>query len=515
MLYILLLIDLALIPSIVICSISMDSHKENQQIHFVLFPFMAQGHMIPMIDIARLLAQQGIVITILTTPRNAARYQTVISRAIDSGLLIRLIQLKFPSEEAGLPEGCENFDKLPSHGLAVTFFAATALLQPQVEEVFEEMTPKPNCIISDMCLPWTIDIASKFHIPRLSFGGTCCLAFLVIHNLRVSNILENVTSDSKYIVLPEMPDRIVITKAQLPAGAVTQNVKDYNDRMVAAEMASYGMIVNSFEELEPAYVKAYKKARKDKVWCIGPVSLCNKDDLDKAQRGNKAAIDAHHCSDWLDCRESGSVVYVCLGSLCNLVSEQLMELGLGLEASNKPFFWVVRGCSQTEELKTWITESGFEERTKDRSLLIWGWAPQTLILSHPAIGGFLTHCGWNSALEGICAGLPLITWPLFGDQFLNEKLVEQILKIAVRVGIENPMKWGEEEKIGVLVKKENVKVAVEKLMDGEESEARRERARELGEMARRAVEEGGSSHLNITLLIQDIMQQGNNGSETN
>ncbi|TQE07853.1 hypothetical protein C1H46_006502 [Malus baccata] len=352
----------------------MDSHKENQQIHFVLFPFMAQGHMIPMIDIARLLAQQGIVITILTTPRNAARYQTVISRAIDSGLLIRLIQLKFPSEEAGLPEGhmipmidiarllaqqgivitilttprnaaryqtvisraidsgllirliqlkfpseeaglpegCDNFDMLPSHGLALTFFAATALLQPQVEEVFEEMTPKPNCIISDMCLPWTIDIASKFHIPRLSFGGTCCLAFLVIHNLRVSNILENVTSDSEYIVLPEMPDRIVMTKAQLPAGAVTQNVKDYDDRMVAAEMASYGMIVNSFEELEPAYVKAYKKARKDKVWCIGPVSLCNKDDLDKAQRGNKAALDAHHCLDWLDCRESGSVVYACL-----------------------------------------------------------------------------------------------------------------------------------------------------------------------------------------------------------
>lgn len=117
--------------------------------------------------------------------------------------------------------------------------------------------------------------------------------------------------------------------------------------------------------------------------------------------------------------------------------------------------------------------------------------------------------------KGCAPACLLITWPLFGDQFLNEKLVEQILKIAVRVGIENPMKWGEEGKIGVLVKKENVKVAVEKLMDGEESEARRERARELGEMARRAVEEGGSSHLYITLLIQDIMQQGDNGSETN
>lgn len=140
--------------------------------------------------------------------------------------------------------------------------------------------------------------------------------------------------------------------------------------------------------------------------------------------------------------------------------------------------------------------------------MIRGWAQQTLILSHPSVGGFLTHCGWNSTLEGICAGLPMITWPLFADQFLNEKLVEQVLKISVRVGVEYPMKWGEEEKIGMLVKKENVKEAICKLMDGEESQRRRERARKFGEMGKIAVEEGGSSDLNITLLIQDIMQQG-------
>ncbi|XP_021821628.1 UDP-glycosyltransferase 73C6-like [Prunus avium] len=491
----------------------MASHQQSQ-LHFLLLPFPASGHLIPMIDIGRLLAQQGILVTLVTTPHNAARVEAVVTRAIESGLQIRLIQLKFPSEEAGLPDGCENPEMLPSQDLIMNFFAATALLQQPVEKLFEELIPKPNSIISDMCLPWTASIASKFHIPRISFSGTCCFCLLLIHNLRVSKVLENVTSESEYLVVPDLPDRIEITKAKV-SGRLTTRVKGFTEKVAAAEMESYGMIMNTFEELEPEYVKEYRNARKNKVWCIGPASLCNKDDLDKAQRGNKASIDEHHCLKWLDSWAPGSVVYACLGSMCNLISEQLIELGLGLEASNKPFIWVVRGCKQSEELEKWISENGFKERTKERSLLIRGWAPQTLILSHPAIGGFLTHCGWNSTLEAICAGLPLITWPLFSEQFLNEKLVEQILKIAVRVGVEYPMKWGEEEKIGVLVKKENVKEAIEKLMDGEESQGKRERAKKFGKMARRAVEEGGSSHLNIALLIQDIMQQGSNCSQTN
>jgi UDP-glucosyl transferase 73C len=202
------------------------------------------------------------------------------------------------------------------------------------------------------------------------------------------------------------------------------------------------------------------------------------------------------------------VVYACLGSLCNLIPSQLIELALALEASKRPFIWVIREGNKSEELEKWISEERFEERNKGRGLIIRGWAPQVLILSHPSIGGFLTHCGWNSTLEGISAGVPLITWPLFADQFLNEKLVTQVLRIGVSVGVEFPMKFGEEEKLGVLVKKEDIKEAICMVMDeGEESNERRERASKLSEMATIAVEKGGSSYLNMNLLVQDIMQQ--------
>jgi len=136
----------------------------------------------------------------------------------------------------------------------------------------------------------------------------------------------------------------------------------------------------------------------DKVWCIGLVSLCNEDNLDKAQRGNKATNDESQCLKWLNEQDPRFVVYACLGSISGLSLRQLIEIGLGLEASQHPFVWVIRGRSVAEKIEKWVKEDGFEERTKGRGLVIQGWAPQVLILSHRAVGAFLTHCGWNSTL---------------------------------------------------------------------------------------------------------------------
>ncbi|KAK7396607.1 hypothetical protein VNO78_17733 [Psophocarpus tetragonolobus] len=473
--------------------------------HFVLFPLMAQGHMIPMMDIAKILVHRHVIVTVVTTPHNAARFTSIIDRYIDSGFPIRLVQLQFPCEGTGVPHGCENLDMIPSLATATSFFKATRLLQQPAEQLFQELTPPPSCIISDMCLPFTIHIAKKFNIPRISFGGINCFYILCMHNIGIYKVTESIASDSESFVVPGIPDKIEMTKAQadLP---MNESWKEFGEEIMAAEMASYGVIMNSFEELEPAYAMGYKKIRGDKLWCIGPVSLINKDHLDKAERG-RASIDVSRHLQWLDCQKSGTVIYACLGSICNLTAPQLIELGLALEASQRPFIWVIREGSYSEELEKWIKEYGFEEKTNGRSLLIRGWAPQILILSHSAIGGFITHCGWNSTLEAICAGVPMVTWPLFADQFLNENLVVQVLKIGVKVGVKIPVKWGKELEIGVQVNKEDVERAIVKLLDEtRESEERRKRVRELAEMATRAVEQGGSSHSNVTFLIEDIVQ---------
>ncbi|XP_055961356.1 UDP-glycosyltransferase 73C1-like [Mercurialis annua] len=485
----------------------MASNSKSQPLHFVLFPFMAQGHMIPMIDIAKLLAQHGMIVTIITTPLNAKRFEPTISRAVNSGLQIRLIELEFPAEAAGLPKDCENCDMLPSLGLGSKFFYASYRLQEHVERLLEEqVTPKPDCIISDMCLPYTAQVATKLGVPRIAFNGFCCFCMLCMHNIYNSKVLENIKSDSEYFVIPELPHHIELTKDQLPAAMVDDG--GFGQRVAEAETATYGMIINSFEEMESAYVQEYKKVRKNKVWCVGPVSLSNKDKPDKIERGDKASIQVSECMNFLESQNPNSVLYVCFGSLCNLITSQLIELALGLEASKKPFIWVLgreKGLN-FKEIEKWIKENNFEERIKGKGLIIRGWAPQVVILSHSSIGGFLTHCGWNSTLEGISAGIPMVTWPLFADQFCNERLVVDVLKIGVKVGAEVTIRWGEEEKIGVVVKSENVKKVIEKLMDEEEdSEERRRRAIELSKLAREAIAENGSSYLNMKLLIQDIM----------
>ncbi|XP_027349165.1 UDP-glycosyltransferase 73D1-like [Abrus precatorius] len=482
-----------------------------KQPHFVLVPLLAQGHMIPMIDMARILAERGVIVTLVSTPHNASRFEQIIVRAAKSGLSIQLLQIPFPCQKVGLPFGCDNLDTLPSRNLLRNFYIALDMLQDPLEQYLQNHVFPPSCIISDKCLSWTSITAKKFNIPRLVFHGMSCFSLLSSYNIKLHNSHLSCTSDSEPFVIPGMPQKIEVTKAQLPGAFVAlPDLDDFRHNMYEAEMSAYGVVVNSFEELEQGCAKEYEKALNKRVWCIGPVSLCNNVSLDKFERGNKPSIEEKHCLEWLNSMKPRSVVYVCLGSLCRLVTSQLIELGLGLEASNKPFIWVVKTSEEKfSELKNWLKDENFEERVRGKGLVIKGWAPQTLILSHPAIGAFLTHCGWNSTIEGVCSGLPMITWPLFAEQFLNEKLIVQVLKIGVQIGVEVPVRWGDEEKVGLMVKKSRIIEAIEMCMvEGEEGEKRRTRAIELGKMARGAIVKEGSSHFNLSCLIEDITKIG-------
>nr|GMC81922.1 UDP-glycosyltransferase 73C3-like [Ipomoea batatas] len=492
----------------------MASKSQNPHLHFILFPLMAPGHMIPMVDIAKLLARRpGLAVTILTTPLNAARFNATLSRATAAGLNIHLLHLTFPAAAAGLPESCENIDALPSLHLAPNFFAAINMLRHEAETAVEKIQPPPTCLISDMGLPWTAEIALRLNIPRLVFHGTCCFSLLCNHRIMGSKILENLESDSDRFLVPDFPVRVEFSKSQV-SGSVnnksqstsgTAVLQEFREKILAADRATYGVVVNSFEELEPEYATEYRKEKHGKVWCIGPVSLSNQNHQDQAARGDETAVTNQDCLKWLDGHRPGSVVYVSMGSLARLNADQMAEIGLGLEATKRPFIWVLGRGEKLNAIETWMASNAFEERNKENALVVRGWAPQVPILAHPAIGGFLTHCGWNSTLEGISAGLPMVTWPLFAEQFCNEKLVVEVLGIGVRLGVEVPVKWGDEDKIGVLVKKEEIKEALEKLMDeGDEGEERRRKAREAGELAKKAMEECGSSTRNLSALIQEI-----------
>ncbi|KAK9733391.1 hypothetical protein RND81_04G065100 [Saponaria officinalis] len=475
----------------------MASSKSNtQNLHFIMFPLMAPGHMIPVIDMSILIAKHGITVSIITTPINVSRLQPTINRAIEVySLDIRLVQLAFPPTEDGIiPEGCENIDMLPSLNLAYDFIRVVNKLQEPVEKFLKEVNPRPSCIISDMGFAWTNELAKKFNIPRIVFHGFCCFSLLCLHNLEKKDFLASISSETEPFVIPDLPDKIVTTKAKLPNSVKLNSSELYNWRQFnkQAEKESFGIVVNSFKELELEYFNRYKEAKGKSVWCLGPVSLCTRDNLD---RGNKAAITREQCLKWLDLRNPNSVIYVCLGSLCNLAALQMMELALGLEATKRPFILTFRGGYDLNEVENLIKEDGFEERVKGKGLIIRGWAPQVLILSHSSVGGFLTHCGWNSTLEGLTAAVPMVTCPMFAEQFLNEEYVVGVLKVGTRVRNEISE-----------VKRDGVRKAVELVMSDEgEGKEMRARALKFRVMARKAVEEKGSSDMDLRSMIQEVV----------
>ncbi|KAK4271309.1 hypothetical protein QN277_020020 [Acacia crassicarpa] len=497
-------------------STAISTATQKLKLHFIMIPFLAPGHLLPMVDLARLLARQNNVkVTIITTPLNAARLRQSIDREVQycGSSPINVQHFRFPNVENGLPEECESLDTVPSRDLLFNFAIATTMLQKPVEEVFDKLVSPstPTCVIFDKQLPFVADIAKKHKVPRTTFECHNCFNLLCNHILfNNPKVYENV-SETESLVVPGLPHMIVLKKCQLPEWFSIDNgeFSALSEKIMKAQEEAHGVILNSFEELEEEYVKEYRRITGGKLWCIGPVSLSNKDNLAKAQRGRAGSNEEEgQYLKWLDSWPARSVIYACLGSLNDAPPRQLMELGLGLEASKRPFIWVLRDSHKSDEMNKLLKENGLEERVKGRGLIVRGWVPQLLILSHTATGSFLTHCGWNSTLEGICNGVPLVTFPLTAEQFYNEKVVVELLEIGVSVGVESNVHFGEENKYGVQMKRGKVKEAIEKVMgeEDEESERIRERARNYGEQANRAMEKGGSSYLNLSQLIEDITQ---------
>ncbi|KAL3614234.1 hypothetical protein CASFOL_042308 [Castilleja foliolosa] len=442
-----------------------------EQLHIVLVPTMAHGHMIPALDMAKLFASRGLKTTIISTPS----FADSIERARESGHDIGLSIVDFPPEQSSLPDNIVSLDQVSTPDLLPLFHEAMFLLQEPVEKLLQELNP--NCLVSDTFFPWTVDSAAKLGIPRLVFHGISCQALCASAQMRIQKPCEGEDDDER--------------------------VSKFKQQMWVSDEKSYGVIINSFHELESSYADYYKNIMGKKAWLIGPLVLCpnnNAGEREKlAQRGKESSIDEHECLEWLDSKSPNSVVYLCFGSVVTFTQGQLHEIAAGLAASGQDFIWVIRRGKHEDETNKYVLPQEFEERMKRKGLIIKEWAPQVMILDHPSIGAFMTHCGWNSTLEGICAGVPMVTWPAFGDQFYNEKLVTKILGTGVSVASK---KWDRATSEGVT--REAIKKAVRRVMVGEAAEEMRFRAKFYKEMARKAVEEGGSSYEALNALIDEL-----------
>ncbi|CAJ2634473.1 unnamed protein product [Trifolium pratense] len=464
----------------------------DKPLKLYFIPYLAAGHMIPLCDIAALFAARGHFVTIITTPLNAK----ILPKS--NNFNVQTFQL--PSQEVGLPEGIENVTYVTNIEDGYKLYQATALLHKHVEK-FVEQHP-PDCIVADFCLPWVDELANKFHIPRFAFNGFSLFTICAMESLKSQPLPENASGP---FVIPNFPHDIIINSIP-PIES-----KSFMDPLLTIALKSHGFIINSFVELDgDEYVEYYEKIIGHKAWHLGPASLVRKTTEEKAERGEKSTISVQKYLTWLNSKQDNSVVYISFGTICYLPDKQLFEIASALETSGYDFIWVVpekKGMENEseEEKKKWLPK-GFEERNK--GMIVRGWAPQVVILGHPALGAFLTHCGWNSVVEAVSAGVPMITWPVHSDQFYNEKLITQVRRIGVEIGVDewNMAAFRESKK---LVKRDQIEKALRRLMDdGDEAVQIRERAQKFAKIARR-VQEDGSSHENLTVFIDELKRLRN------
>jgi len=472
-------------------------------LHFVMMPLMAQGHVLPMVDLARLIAGQGARVTVVLTPVNAARNRTVLDNVARAGLAVDVAEIPFPGAAVGLPEGFESLDMVTDISLGIRFYQAWDLLAEPLEAYLRSLPSRPDCLVADACGSWTVGVTRRLGVPRLILPVTSAVYLLATHNLVTHGTFDRAADDFEPFEVPDFPVRVVVNRA---ASLGLPHMEKNQREMIEAVATASGVFINTCTDLEGAFIERYAEAISCKVWAVGPLCLLNTDAAagTMAGRENRAAMDAEHIASWLDARPPASVLYVNFGSMARLFPPQVAELAAGLESSRRPFIWVVK------ETETAGIDAEYEARVKDRGLIICGWAPQMTILSHPSVGAFLTHCGWNSVVEAVSHGLPLLTWPHFHDQFLIEALVVDVLGVGVRVGVEVPTTHIGLVKPGQLLEvqagRDPVERAVAEVMDeGLAGAARRARAKELGDKVRAAAEDG-SRDTNVKNMIGHVME---------
>nr|QWT69379.1 UGT73B4 [Gynostemma pentaphyllum] len=466
--------------------------------HIVIFPFMAHGHTIPLVDLSKVLSRQQIKVTIITTPSNAK----TIAPTIDGFRHISLVQLPFTSID-GLPEGCdcEHTSQLPSMDFFFPFVIATKRFQKPFEQVLQSMKNSddlPICVISDFFLTWTLGICQRFGVLRLVFHGMGVLPLLISKTLWTNKLQSKSKSSSvsdHLNLLGNLPFNLTID--DLPEDLkITDNnniVSKLTAEILESEMQSWGVIVNSFRELESDYIAQFDSFGP-KAWCIGPIFLNGQMEISNEKTSNGEDEPSTMVMKWLDMQaieRPESVIYVSFGTQADVSDELLEEVALGLEDSGYPFLLVIQS-------NTWPASSEIEKRVKPRCLITREFINQRQILFHKAIGGFLSHCGWNSVLESMAASIPILAWPLMMDQKLNARYL--IDGLGFGIGIEKEKIKGS----GEAISRREISAGVKELMNGEKGRKARDRASELGQLAKGAVENGGSSNETLKNLLRKL-----------
>ncbi|XP_041007691.1 UDP-glycosyltransferase 83A1-like isoform X2 [Juglans microcarpa x Juglans regia] len=445
-----------------------ENEREMSNEHVLVLPFPAQGHVNPLMNFSREIAKHGSKITFVSTDFCHTQMMTAMAPGKDS-----------------LPDGlCPEDDRNDFRKLLVSILAT---MPTRLEELIRGINAsngdgKISCIIADGNMGWAMEVANKMGIRGAILWPASAASFALV--TRIPNLIDDGFIDMSNGT--PMQRHAIQLHSGIPAvypqnlpwncsadQSTQKSVFDYVSKYAQAWKLADWWLCNTAYELEPAAFSLLPK-----LLPVGPIMAS---DQTRNVRGQFLPEDTS-CLNWLDQQPHCSVIYVAFGSFAVLDPIQFQELAFGLELTNRPFLWVVRPDSCNI-----LNDANLNKFESTRGKII-RWAPQPKVLSHPAIACFISHCGWNSTLDGITSGVPFLCWPYFADQVLDMKYICDVWKVGL--GLES-------DQDGRILRGEFRKKVEELVSD----ESIRARSLELKEMVRSVMEEGGNSCRNFNNFI--------------
>ena len=458
------------------------------QILLVTYP--AQGHINPSLQLAKLFIRAGAHVTFVTSSSAGTRMSK--SPTLDG--------LEFVTFSDGYDHG---FD----HGVGLQNFMSELerLGSPALTELIMARANEGRpftCLLYGMLIPWVAEVARSLHLPSALVWSQPAAVFDIYYyyfNGYGELIGNKGNGSSSSIELPGLP---LFSSSDLPSFLVPSKASAHNFVLKLHQKqleqlnreSNPRVLVNSFDALESEALRAINKF---KLMGIGPLLpsafLDGKDPSDTSFggdlfRGSKDYI------QWLNSNAESSVIYVSFGSLSVLSKQQSEEIARGLLDSGRPFLWVIRAKENEEEEKE--DKLSCVEELEQLGMIV-PWCSQVEVLSHPSLGCFVSHCGWNSTLESLACGVPVVAFPQWTDQTTNAKLIEDVWKTGLRVMVnqEGIVEGGEIKKCLELV-----------MGGGERGQEVRSNAKKWKDLAREAVKDGGSSDKNLKNFVDEIIQ---------
>ncbi|KAA8536236.1 hypothetical protein F0562_028714 [Nyssa sinensis] len=472
---------------------------EKEEIHVLMVAFSSQGHINPMLRLAKRLISKGLHVTLATTEIAGHRMLKCSSSSsttttTDAANSIAGINLEFFSD--GFSLDYDRKTNLDHYMETLGHFGPINLSTIVRNHSHDGVRRKFSCIINNPFVPWVADVAAEHQIPCAMLWIQPCTLYAIYYRYYNNvNPFPTFTNPNMSIELPGLP---LLHTEDLPSFILPSNPFGSFPKLFSQMFQNMKklkwVLANSFLELEKNAIDSMSVLHPIKpIGPLVPSALLGED------QDNDIGVEMFEpddaCIEWLNNQHPSSVIYVSFGSLVVLSAKQVESIAVGLKNNKRPFLWVVKPPEYpVEDGSDGQFPQGFLEETKEKGLIV-PWSPQIKVLSHPSVACFLSHCGWNSTLETIAAGVPVIAYPQWTDQPTNAKLIVDVLRLGVRI---RPNEDG-------VVTSEEVEKSIQEIMSGPSSEQFKKNAAELKRAAREAVADGGSSDRNIQSFVDEII----------